>query len=141
MDCISVKVRRIIPWLIGLALALGTLMVLIGLPSKPRVAYATSVARAGVIAYVVHAYYADHHLLPPPEGRLSCALFGDNPTKTVYLNATDFPTNQAGYFLDAKQEPYQITITTGLITVVGWRGKIAVTERLEGEPLGSEPHN
>jgi len=122
--------------LIGLALLLATMYVLLfpRIGHNPHPVYAESQVCAEAVAYAIEVYINNHGMPPPTDGRLSRVLFGENRTKTVYLEPSKFRTNQAGYFLDAKQEPYQITITSNSVTVIGLRGQIKVERSLGSEP-------
>jgi hypothetical protein len=93
----------------------------------PDLVYGKSRARAEVLTLAIEAYCRDVGHPPPTGGGLSRALFGDNRSNRVYLQASEFPTNGAGLFLDAARSPYQIMITGNTIRVVGMGGNVEAT--------------
>jgi hypothetical protein len=95
--------------------------------------YARSQSIAGMIAFAIQDYVADYAAPPTADQSLSRVLFGRNSKEKIYLHAAQFPTNQWGYFVDAENQPYEITITTDSVVVIGMRGRVKVEKPLEGE--------
>jgi len=129
------------PSLKVLLVSLGACVVIVALyelffptlDGNPHPAWARSQSIGEVIARAIQEYAADYSNPPAANRNLSGALFGKNSNRKAYLQAAQIPTNQWGYFVDAKNEPYEIIITTDTVTVIGMRGKVRVTKELYSE--------
>jgi hypothetical protein len=94
--------------------------------TNPNPTYARSQSVAQMIALAIQDYDADCSTPPPADQSLSRALFGQNLKGKVYLRAAQIQTNRWGYFVDAENKPYEITITTDSVVVIGMQGRVKV---------------